>query len=130
MRSRRSERRSGMYERRHEPLSPPRVFRQRIARNGIVALSAVLAALFLGVSGYHWIEGLSWVDSILNAAMILGGMGPVSELHTVAGKLFAAAYALFSGLMFIVIAGILFAPVIHRFFHKFHIEQDTKGRKT
>ena len=118
-----------MYERRHEPLSSPRVFRQRIARSGVVALAAVLTALFLGVSGYHWIEGLSWVDSILNAAMILGGMGPVSELHTVAGKLFAAAYALFSGLMFIVIAGILFAPVIHRFFHKFHIEQDSKGRK-
>jgi hypothetical protein len=67
------------------------------------------------------------VDSILNAAMILGGMGPVAELHTTAGKLFAAAYALFSGLMFIVVAGLLFAPVIHRFLHEFHLEGGRKG---
>ena len=69
-------------------------------------------------------QGFPWVDSILNAAMILGGMGPVGELHST-GKLFAAAYALFSGLMFIVVAGILFAPVIHRFLHKFHLETAT-----
>ena len=111
-----------MYERHHEPLISREVFLRRIARSGGMAFAVVLAALFLGVSGYHWIEGLPWVDSILNAAMILGGMGPVAELHTTAGKLFAAAYALFSGLMFIVVAGLLFAPVIHRFLHKFHLE--------
>ncbi len=115
-----------MFERRHEPLSSRPVFLRRVVRSGGIALAAVLAALFLGVSGYHGIEGLSWVDSILNASMILGGMGPVAELHTVEGKLFASAYALFSGLMFIAIAGILFAPIIHRFLHAFHIEKDSK----
>ena len=117
-----------MYEHHHEPLISREVFLRRIARSGGMAFAAVLAALFLGVSGYHWIEGLPWVDSILNAAMILGGMGPVAELHTTAGKLFAAAYALFSGLMFIVVAGLLFAPVIHRFLHVFHLEAGRKGK--
>ena len=116
-----------MYERHHEPLISREAYLRRIARSGGLASVAVLAALFLGVSGYHWIEGLPWVDSILNAAMILGGMGPVAELQTTAGKLFAAAYALFSGLMFIVVAGLLFAPVIHRFLHKFHLEAGRKG---
>jgi hypothetical protein len=117
-----------MYERPHEPLMPRGKYLRRIARSGGLASSAIFAALFLGVSGYHWIEGLPWVDSILNAAMILGGMGPVTELHTTAGKLFAAAYALFSGLMFIVAAGLLFAPVIHRFLHKFHLEDGGEGK--
>jgi hypothetical protein len=117
-----------MYERHHEPLISREAYLRRIARSGGLASAVILAALFLGVSGYHWIEGISWVDSILNAAMILGGMGPVAELHTTAGKLFAAAYALFSGLMFIMVAGLLFVPVIHRFLHKFHLEGDRKGR--
>jgi hypothetical protein len=117
-----------MYERRHEPLISRDVYFRRIARSGGMAFAAVLAALFLGVSGYHWIEGIPWVDAILNAAMILGGMGPVAELHTTAGKLFAAAYALFSGLMFIVVAGLLFAPIIHRFLHAFHLEAGRKGK--
>ena len=116
-----------MYERYHEPLVSRDAYLRRIAQSGGLAFAAILAALFLGVSGYHWIEGIPWVDAILNAAMILGGMGPVGELHTTAGKLFAAAYALFSGLMFIVVAGFLFAPVIHRFLHKFHLEGDVKG---
>ena len=116
-----------MYERYHEPLVSRDAYLRRIVQSGGLAFAAILAALFLGVSGYHWIEGIPWVDAILNAAMILGGMGPVGELHTTAGKLFAAAYALFSGLMFIVVAGLLFAPVIHRFLHKFHLEGDVKG---
>lgn len=116
-----------MYERRHEPLISREMYLRRVVRSGGLASAAVFGALFPGVSGYHWIEGFPWVDSILNAAMILGGMGPVGELHTTAGKLFAAAYALFSGLMFIVVAGLLFAPVIHRFLHKFHLEAGRKG---
>jgi len=112
-----------MYERRHEPLIPRKEYIQRVVRNGGVASGLVLAALFLGVCGYHWIEGLPWVDAVLNAAMILGGMGPVAALSTTAGKLFAAGYALFSGLFFIVVAGVLLAPVIHRFLHRFHLEE-------
>jgi|SRR5512139_365326 hypothetical protein len=117
-----------MYEHRHDPLIPREMFLRRLARNGGIAAAVVFAALFLGVSGYHWIEGIPWVDAILNAAMILGGMGPVSELRTTAGKLFAAGYALFSGLLFIVVAGILFGPVIHRFLHRFHLEDGGRRR--
>ena len=117
-----------MYEHHHEPLISREVFLLRIVRSGGLASAAILTALFLGVSGYHWIEGIPWVDSILNAAMILGGMGPVAELRTTAGKLFAAAYALFSGLMFIVVAGLFFAPVIHRFLHIFHMEAGRKSK--
>lgn len=128
MRSNLRERSKEMFERHHEPLISREAYLRRIARSGGLAASAIAAALFLGVSGYHWIAGFPWVDSILNAAMILGGMGPVGELHTTAGKLFAAAYALFSGLMFIVVAGLLFAPVIHRFLHIFHMEAGRKSK--
>lgn len=74
--------------------------------------------------GYHEFESMSWLDSFLNAAMILGGMGPVDVLHTQAGKLFAGLYALFSGLMFLVAAGLFFSPLVHRLLHKFHFEAD------
>jgi len=122
-----------MYERRHERLVPRGIFYRRIARQGGIAFLVILAALFLGVSGYHFIENLPWVDALLNASMILGGMGPVAELKTVPGKLFASFYALFSGLAFITVAGILFAPVIHRYLHKFHLDSEqgisSAGRK-
>lgn len=76
----------------------------------------------IGILGYHIFEGLPWIDSLLNASMILGGMGPVNELKTEAGKIFASLYALFSGIVFIAAASILVAPVFHRFLHKFHIQ--------
>jgi hypothetical protein len=72
--------------------------------------------------GYRLLEGFSWIDSTLNAAMILGGMGPVNELHTTAGKIFASCYALFSGIVFLVSVGVLLAPVIHRLLHQFHLQ--------
>jgi hypothetical protein len=74
------------------------------------------------MAGYHWLEGLSWLDAYLNAAMILGGMGPVAELHTASGKVFAGAYALFSGVVFLVGMGLLLAPVVHRALHRFHLD--------
>jgi len=80
--------------------------------------------LGVGVLGYHWFEGLSWLDAYLNAAMILGGMGPVSEIHTAGGKLFAGTYALFSGVVFLVAMSILLAPVVHRAMHRFHLAKD------
>ena len=80
-------------------------------------------ALVLGILGYHFIAGFKWVDSLLNAAMILAGMGPVGGLNSDAAKLFASAYALFSGLVFITATGILLAPVFHRVLHRFHIEE-------
>lgn len=82
----------------------------------------VVIALGIGVCGYHFIEKIPWIDSILNASMILGGMGPVTELKTTAGKLFASAYALFSGLTFLAATGVILTPVIHRMFHRFHLD--------
>ncbi len=117
-----------MYEHRHEKLVPRHVFYRRIARSSFLSLAVVSAALFLGVCGYHFIENLPWVDSVLNASMILGGMGPVAEIRTTAGKLFASFYALFSGLVFLTVAGILFAPIVHRFLHKFHLDGENRNR--
>ncbi len=104
------------------PLAPRRAFALRMVWHALVALAFVVGSLAIGVLGYHRLEGMSYLDSLLNASMILGGMGPVGEIHTAAGKLFASAYALFSGICFLVIAAVLFAPVIHRFLHKFHLE--------
>ena len=84
-------------------------------------------SLGIGVLGYHTIAGLGWVDAILNAAMILTGMGPVNPLNSDAAKLFAAAYALFSGLVFITATGILLAPIFHRVLHHFHLEERDLG---
>ena len=78
--------------------------------------------------GYHLLEGFSWIDSLLNASMILGGMGPVDQLKTDSGKIFASFYALFSGIVFLVVAGVIFAPIIHRFMHKFHIDESADDK--
>ena|ERR1700674_3580965 len=110
-------------ERRHESLLPRPLFVRRLARWSAVAGTVLVGSLAIGVCGYHFLEGLPWIDSLLDASMILGGMGPVDPIKTSAGKLFASFYALYSGLAIISIAGLLLAPVIHRFFHRFHIEQ-------
>lgn len=111
------------FERRYEPLLPIRQFLSRMARWVLAAFAIVAGSLLLGVCGYHFLEGLPWLDSLLNASMILGGMGPVDPLHTKAGKLFASFYALYSGLALITVAGLLIAPVAHRLLHHFHLEQ-------
>jgi hypothetical protein len=115
-----------MFEHRKEPLLPRPVFLGRLFRHFCIAAGIVAAALGIGVIGYHSSAGLSWLDSLLNASMILSGMGPVNELQTAAGKWFASFYALFSGVVFITTAGVLFAPVVHRFLHKFHLEDRAK----
>ena len=81
-------------------------------------------SLFIGIAGYHWLAGLKWIDALLDASMILGGMGPVSELHTTGAKLFASLYALFSGMVFIGIIGLVLAPLAHRMLHRFHLDDD------
>ncbi len=111
-----------MYETKREPLLPRSQFLVRQAWHAAVALLIVGGSLAIGILGYHITEHLSWLDSLLNAAMILGGMGPVNPLQTSAGKLFASFYALFSGIVFLAAVGILFAPIYHRFLHRFHIE--------
>ena len=113
-----------MFERRSEPLISRAAFLRRFVRHLAAALGIILGSLAMGVAGYHFLEGLSWIDSLVNASMLLGGMGPVNELHTTAGKLFASFYALYSGLLFLVVAGVLFAPLIHRLLHSFHLDLD------
>ena len=115
------------FEHKHERLAPLGVFLRRWLR--YMGFSAVLlaGALAAGIAGYHWVAGLGWVDSLLNASMILGGMGPVAPLETRAAKLFAAFYALFSGLVFIILMGIVLAPLAHRMMHKFHLDEEDFG---
>ena len=110
------------FERRDQKLAPISVFAQRLVGATGVACCVIAAVLFIGVSGYHWLAGLDWVDSLLEASMILGGMGPVNPIKTTSAKLFASGYALFSGLVFIGVMGIVLTPVVHRIMHKFHVE--------
>jgi hypothetical protein len=116
-----------VFEHRAQPLLPRTEFLRRLARHGGIAALLLGGSLALGVLGYHVLEGFAWVDALLDAAMILGGMGPVHELHTVAGKLFASGYALFSGVVFLTTVAIVFAPVLHRALHRFHLEEDDDG---
>ncbi|EGW20538.1 hypothetical protein [Methylobacter tundripaludum] len=113
-----------MFERRYEKLAPISVFVRRMAASVAMAGILIAVALSIGVIGYHWIAGFDWVDSLLEASMILGGMGPVNSLATTGAKMFASGYALFSGLVFIAIMGIVLAPATHRMLHKFHIDED------
>jgi hypothetical protein len=112
------------YESRHEPIAPAPVFMHRLARSITVGFLVVLAALGVGVLGYHAFGGLSWLDSLYNASMILGGMGPVDPRPEIppAEKWFASAYALFSGFAILIIAGVMFGPLFHRFLHRFHAD--------
>jgi hypothetical protein len=103
-------------------LIPRRLFLKRLSRNIFVGFIIIVISLIMGMLGYHHFENMSWIDAYVNAAMILSGMGPVSTLQTSAGKIFAGTYALFSGVVFLVVVGIIFAPVVHRFFIKFHME--------
>jgi hypothetical protein len=103
---------------------PKRQFIRRLINNGLTGLGVIAVSLGAGILGYHLTERLSWLDSLLNASMILGGMGPVNALQTPGGKIFASVYALFSGIVFLLVAGILIAPVFHRFLHKFHLESN------
>jgi hypothetical protein len=111
-----------MFEHKGQPLLPFPAFLLRMARFTVIGLAIVLGSLFLGMLGYHLTERLSWLDSFLNAAMLLGGMGPIDPLHTVAGKVFAGCYALFSGMIFLIAVGVILTPLLHRVLHRFHLE--------
>src|SRR2546430_1137081 len=112
-----------MYEHRTKPLLSRARFVGRVLRHFLVASLVVSSALGIGVAGYHYLARLSWIDSLLNASMILGGMGPVDILHSRGAKLFASGYALFSGLVFIGVASLLVAPFVHRLLHRFHLDK-------
>lgn len=112
-----------MYEHRRSPPLPPRRFTLRVLRHFALAALLLALSLWLGMAGYAHYEHLAWRDAFLNAAMLLGGMGPVNNPVTPAGKLFAGCYALYAGLIFIVSAAIILAPVVHRMLHLFHCDE-------
>jgi hypothetical protein len=113
-----------MYEHHKQPLASRKTFARRLTLNVLVAAGILFVSLGIGMLGYHLIESMSWVDSLLNASMILGGMGPVTPLQTDAGKIFASFYALYSGVVLLASVGVLAAPILHRFMHRFHLQDE------
>jgi len=113
-----------MYEHHKQPLASKKVFKQRLTRNGLIGLALLAFSLGVGMLGYHFLESLSWIDALLNASMILGGMGPVTPLQTNAGKIFASFYAIYSGVILLASVGVLAAPIFHRFLHRFHLADE------
>jgi hypothetical protein len=113
-----------MLEHHKKPLLNRSQFIHRQIRYTVFSLFVLTLSIGIGTIGYHLFGELSWIDSFLNASMILTGMGPVDRMNTNAGKIFSALYALFSGISFLTFAAILFAPVYHRFLHKFHLSSD------
>ena len=112
-----------MFEHRSAPLLPKAVFYRRLALSLAAGSAVILFSLACGMAGYRVFEGLPWIDAFVNAAMLLSGMGPLASPQTSAGKIFAGVYALYSGFVVLIAAGIAFAPVIHRFLHRFHLAQ-------
>lgn len=110
------------FEHRSKPLLPRRIFLMRVGRYALVSLLLIVISLAIGVLGYHYLNDLGWLDSLVNASMILTGMGPVDPLKNDAAKWFASGYAIFSGVAFLSIIAVLLAPVAHRFLHKMHVE--------
>lgn len=114
-----------MYEHRKQRPLPRRAFLWRVAKHAAVGALVIFGSLVGGMAGYAYFEGLGWLDAFLNASMLLGGMGPVESPATPGGKLFAGMYALYAGMVVLVVAGIILAPVVHRVLHRFH--WDDKG---
>ena len=111
-----------MFEHHSQPLATQAEFAWRMVRYTLVTTGIILFSLMIGILGYHYFESLSWIDSLLNASMILGGMGPVNGLQTTAGKIFASFYALYSGIILLASVGLWVTPIFHRFIHRFHLE--------
>ena len=117
------------FEHKRQALLPRRKYLRRVLRSAAIAGVMILVVLTIGVAGYHWFAGLGWLDSLVNASMILGGMGPVDPIRTDAGKWFVSIYALFSGVAFLTSVGVFFAPTLHRLMHHFHLETDEPKAK-
>lgn len=117
-----------MYEHRSHALAPRTVFARRLASSAAIGVAFLSVSLSIGMLGYRYVIGEPWIDAFVDAAMILSGMGPVTTLFTNdAGKLFAGLYALFSGFAAIVTAGVVFAPILHRFLHRLHLDIEDRG---
>jgi len=111
------------YEHRRQPLAPIAVFRRRVAKHVLLALSGIAFSLAIGTLGYHAFGREAWIDAFVNASMLLGGMGEVGEVPSVAGKVFSALFALYAGLFFIAVSGVVLAPFLHRVLHRFHLDK-------
>lgn len=111
-----------MFESKSKPVISRQAFTNRIFKWAGVTIALVALSLFVGMAGYHYLENMAWIDALLNASMILGGMGEVDPLKTEAGKIFASFYALYSGFFLIICGGLFLAPIFHRILHKFHSE--------
>lgn len=112
------------FEHKNEPLLPRDLFVKRMLKHFLLGGITISMSLVIGIIGYHYLGGLNWIDSLLNASMILGGMGPVNVLLTDTGKIFSSMYALFSGIIFLVTVGIIIAPAVHRFLHRLHVDEE------
>ncbi len=116
------------FEHRSDPLLPRRAFLGRLARSAALGFAIVAFSLLIGMIGYHLLVKLGWMDAFLNASMLLGGMGPIDPPKTAAGKLFSGLYALYCGFAVLGIAGVVFAPIFHRFLHRFHLEGEQRRK--
>lgn len=112
-----------MFEKKHQPVAPFSVFLLRLLYSFSIGVMTIMIALAVGMLGYHYFENKNGIDAFLNASMILSDMGIASPILTPGGKMFASCYALFSGLIFVSVMGVIFAPIIHRFLHHFHSEE-------
>jgi hypothetical protein len=113
-------------EGKYQPLAPRRVFYSRVAKAFLATLGVIAFSLGMGTIGYHYLGELPWLDALLNASMILTGMGPTDPMKSDAGKLFAVFYCLYSGIAFLSLVAILMAPIYHRFLHRFNLDRDGK----
>ncbi len=113
-----------IYEHKSQPLLPRNQFLVRLLKHTAISGGLLLFSLLIGVIGYRFLEGFSWIDALLNASMILGGMGPVNPLLTIPGKIFASLYAIFSGVIFLVGAGVMITPVAHRILHRLQLDEE------
>jgi hypothetical protein len=111
------------YEKRDAPVLPLGPFLRRMVRHGAIVFEFALVSIAIGMAGFHLFADQAWIDAFLNTAMLLGGMGPVGEIRSTGGKLFAGIFALYAGLAFIVAFAVLTAPVLHRLIHRFHLEE-------
>ncbi len=114
-----------VFEHISKPVIPRQQFHSRLVRAVLLGLGLIVVSLAIGIAGYLWFfPKLDWADAFVNAAMILSGMGPLAVPETTGAKLFSGAYALYSGLMLVMCAGVVFAPLVHRFLHKLHVDED------
>lgn len=113
-----------MYEKKKHPLANKKTYYKRLGFSFVISMCFLTFSLMIGILGYHFIGGLPWVDALVNASMILGGMGPVDAITSTPGKVFASFYALYSGISFLTSFSILLAPALHRLLHQFHLDDE------